>query len=60
MLLLAQVAAGIEATTGRASWRSPSDRLARYLTYLESVGYGVSEVERLVFPEEVDGSPSAA
>ena len=60
MLLLAQVAAGIEATTGRASWRSPSDRLARYLAYLESVGYGVSEVERLVFREEVDGPPSAA
>ena len=53
MLLLAQVAAGIEATIGRSAWRTPSDRLARYLGFLESVGYGVSEVERLVFPEEV-------
>jgi ParB family chromosome partitioning protein len=53
MLILAQVAAGIEATTGRSAWRTPSDRLARYLGFLESVGYGVSEVERLVFPEEV-------
>jgi hypothetical protein len=53
MLLLAQVASGIEATTGRSAWRTPSDRLARYFTFLESVGYGVSEVERLVFLEEV-------
>jgi ParB family transcriptional regulator, chromosome partitioning protein len=60
MLLLAQVAAGIEATTGRASWRSPSERLARYFGYLESVGYGVSEVERLVFGEKSNGSPSVA
>jgi len=52
MFLLAQVAAGIEATTGRSAWRTPSDRLARYLSFLESVGYGVSEVERLVFPGE--------
>jgi ParB family chromosome partitioning protein len=51
MLLLSQVAAGIEATTGRSAWRTPSDRLARYLGFLESVGYGVSEVERLVFRE---------
>ncbi len=58
MLLLAQVAAGIEATTGRSAWRTPSDRLARYLSFLESVGYGVSEVERLVFPEDV-AAPSA-
>ncbi|HEX3980452.1 MAG TPA: ParB/RepB/Spo0J family partition protein [Acidimicrobiales bacterium] len=58
MLLLAQVAAGIEATTGRSAWRTPSDRLARYLDFLESVGYGVSEVERLVFPEEV-AAPTA-
>ena len=53
MLLLAQVASGIEATTGRSAWRTPSDRLARYFRFLESVGYGVSEVERLVYPGEV-------
>ena len=58
MLLLAQVAAGIEATTGRSAWRTLSDRLARYFSFLESVGYGVSEVERLVFPEEV-AAPTA-
>jgi ParB family chromosome partitioning protein len=60
MLLLAQVVAGIEATTGRSSWRTPSGRLARYFSYLESVGYGVSDVEHLVFGEEVAGSPDAA
>jgi len=60
MLLLAQVVAGIEATTGRSSWRTPSGRLARYFSYLESVGYGVSDVERLVFGEEAADSPDAA
>ena len=60
MLLLAQVVAGIEATTGRSSWRTPSGRLARYFSYLESVGYGVSDVERIVLGEEVAGSPGAA
>ena len=60
MLLLTQVVAGIEATTGRSSWRTPSGRLARYFSYLESVGYGVSDVERLVLGEEGAGSPDAA
>jgi ParB family chromosome partitioning protein len=60
MLLLAQVVAGIEATTGRSSWRTPSGRLARYFSYLESVGYGVSEVERLALGEEDAGSPDVA
>jgi len=59
MLLLAQVVAGIEATTGRSSWRTPSGRLARYFSYLESVGYGISDVERVVLGEEVAGSPGA-
>ena len=60
MLLLAQVVAGIEATTRRSSWRTPSGRLARYFFYLESVGYGVSDVERLVLGKEVAGSPDVA
>jgi ParB family chromosome partitioning protein len=60
MLLLAQVVAGIEATTGRSSWRTPCGRLARYFSYLESVGYGASDVEQLVFGEEAADSPDAA
>ena len=60
MLLLAQVVSGIEANTGRSSWRTPSGRLARYFTYLESVGYGVSDVERIVLGEEGAGSTDAA
>jgi ParB family chromosome partitioning protein len=60
MLLLAQVVGGIEATTGRSSWRTPSGRLARYFSYLESVGYGISDVERIVFGEEGAGSTDIA
>ena len=60
MLLLAQLVAGIEANTGRSSWRTPSGRLARYFSHLESVGYGISDVERLVFGEEDAGSAGAA
>jgi ParB family chromosome partitioning protein len=48
LALLAQVAASIEHSTSKATWRSANPRVAAWFTYLVSTGYTLSEVEQLV------------
>ncbi|MFT7712333.1 ParB/RepB/Spo0J family partition protein [Clavibacter tessellarius] len=45
---LAVVLGGIEASTGRQSWRSPDDTTAAYLRQLAAWGYALSEVEQII------------
>ena len=48
LALLAQVAASVEATTTKQAWRSPTQKLGRYLAFLASAGYTLSDVEQIV------------
>ena len=45
LALLAYVAASIEATTDRSSWRQHDTARVAYFRFLESCGYGMSDVE---------------
>lgn len=46
-VILAVALAGVEATTGRSSWRYPDTNVARYLQALADWGYTLSPVERI-------------
>ncbi|MGA7836281.1 MAG: ParB/RepB/Spo0J family partition protein [Acidimicrobiales bacterium] len=48
LALLAQVAASIEHSTSKGTWRSANPRVATWFTYLATTGYTLSEVEQLV------------
>ncbi|ALJ21417.1 ParB/RepB/Spo0J family partition protein [Microbacterium sp. No. 7] len=45
---LAIVLGGLEASTGRHSWRNPNRGTAGYLTTLEAWGYTLSDVEQII------------
>jgi ParB family chromosome partitioning protein len=49
--LLVQVAADIEQAMGVHTWRQPSPRAARWLTFLASGGYGLSDIEQHVIDQ---------
>lgn len=46
---LALALGGLEASTSRETWRHPQDWAIHYFTQLESWGYPLSTVERLIF-----------
>ena len=48
LALRAQVAASVEATTTKQAWRSPTEKLGRYLAFLASAGSTLSDVEQIV------------
>jgi ParB family chromosome partitioning protein len=56
VVALAIVLAAYEDDTGTHSWRNVSDSTARYLRYLASQGYELSDVERLACGEAGDDS----
>jgi len=47
LALLAQVVAGVE-STDKSAWPHPDTRFGRYLGFLESCGYEMADVERIV------------
>jgi ParB family chromosome partitioning protein len=52
LVSLALVLAAVEDSTGPHSWRSPSDTVHRYFTFLAANGYTLSEVEKLAAGKE--------
>jgi ParB family chromosome partitioning protein len=68
LALLARVAADVEQTMGVHTWRHPSPRAARWLTFLASTGYTLADIEQLVVndtaaeraPDHEDDGPGAA
>lgn len=51
LVLLAQVAADREQTMDVQTWRRPDPAAARYLSFLASTGYQLSEIEQQVVSE---------
>lgn len=60
VLTLGLLLGGIEAGTGRHTWRTPTAAARAYFTALERWGYPLSDVERLVLAEPDTGQPAAA
>jgi ParB family chromosome partitioning protein len=60
LVLLAQVAAAFEGAMSPHTWRSRSDVAARYLRFLVSTGYTLSEVEQIVVDLATDDEPAEA
>jgi ParB family chromosome partitioning protein len=56
LVLLAQVAADREQTMGVHTWRHRSDTAARYLSFLASTGYVLSDIEQHVIDDAADGT----
>lgn len=56
LVLLAQVAADSEQHMGVHTWRRRDPRAARYLSFLASTGYGLSEIEQRVVDDAADDS----
>lgn len=52
VLALAQVLAGHEDATDRNDWRNVSDRITRYLRFIQAQGYPLSPVERRACGED--------
>lgn len=48
MIGLAFVLAAYEAATGKHNWRNSDTAMARYFEFLETNGYQLSDVERLL------------
>ena len=48
IVLLAMTLGALESRTAKDAWRSPGGLSAEYLTYLQSVGYVASDIERVV------------
>jgi len=58
-LLLLQVAVGIESRLGIHSWRQPSKSAAAWFRFLESTGYGLSDIEEATAVAAETGAPKA-